>query len=98
MGKYLVLWELDWTKIPLSPKERGDGFNMLMEVVKKDIKKGITKEWGVFVGEHRGYSVNEGTEVEVMNQMQQYIPYCYFKVHPIASVAQTEEMITTLTK
>ena len=98
MGKYLLLWEVDWTKVPVSPKERGVGFSMLLEMVKQDIKKGITKDWGVFVGELGGYTVVEGNEVEIMNQLQQYVPFVRFKVHAIASVTQTEEMITALTK
>jgi hypothetical protein len=98
MGKYLSLWEIDRTKIPMDPKERGVGFSMLMEMVKQDIKKGITKDWGVFPGEFNGYSVVEGTEVEIMNQVQRYTPFVYFKVYPIASVAQAEEMIKALGK
>jgi hypothetical protein len=98
MGKYLYLWEIDRTKIPVDSKERGAGFSILMEMVKQDIKKGITKDWGVFVGEHNGYSIVEGTEVEIMNQVQQYTPFVYFKVHPVGSVSQVEEMIKALTK
>jgi hypothetical protein len=98
MGKYLYLWEIDRAKIPLDPKERGIGFSMLLEMVKQDMKKGITKDWGVFPGEFNGYSVVEGTEVEIMNQIQQYTPFVFFKVHPIASVTQAEEMIKVLTK
>jgi hypothetical protein len=98
MGKYLLLWEMDRTKIPVSPKERGIGTSMLLEMVKQDIKKGKTKDWGVFVGEHDGYAVVEGTEVEILNHIQQFTPFVYFKVHPIASVTQVEEMIKTLTK
>ena len=98
MGKYLYLWEIDRTKIPVDPKERWTGFSMLMEMVKQDIKKGLTKDWGVFAGEHNGYSVVEGTEVEIMNQVQQYTPFVYFKVYPIGSVSQVEEMIKALTK
>jgi hypothetical protein len=98
MGKYLYLWEIDRTKIPMDQKERGVGFSMLLEMVKQDIKKGITKDWGVFPGEFNGYSVVEGTEVEIMNQVQKYTPFVYFKVYPIASVTQAEEMIKALTK
>lgn len=98
MGKYLMLWEIDTTKIPLSPKERGAGWNALMEMVKQDIKKGFNKDWGAFVGELSGYAVIEGTEVEVMNTLQQYVPFVHFKVHPIASVSQVDEMIKALTK
>jgi hypothetical protein len=44
MEKYLLLWEFDWTKIPVDPKERRVGFDMLMEVIKQDIEKGILKD------------------------------------------------------
>ena len=97
MGKYLMLWELDRTRIPMDIKERGAGFNMLMEMVKEDMKKGSLKEWGVFPGEFAGYSVFEGTEVEMMNEVQQYAPFAYFKVHPLGSVAQVDQMIKTMT-
>jgi hypothetical protein len=98
MGKYLMLWEIDTTKIPVSPKERGGGWNLLMGMVKQDIKKGLNKDWGAFVGEINGYAVLEGTEVEIMNALQQYVPFVHFKVHPIASVSQVDEMIKALTK
>ena len=98
MGKYLVLWEIDTTKIPVSPKERGAGWSILMEMVKQDMKKGLTKDWGAFVGELRGYAINEGSELEIMNALQQYSPFVHFKVHPIASVSQVEEMIKALIK
>jgi hypothetical protein len=43
MGKYLLLWEFDRTKIPVDPKERGIEFNMLMKVIKQDIKKACSR-------------------------------------------------------
>jgi len=98
MGKYLLLWEIDTTRIPVNPKERGAGWNALMGMVKQDIKKGITKDWGAFVGELRGYAIHEGTDLELMNALQQYSPFVHFKVHPIASVSQVDEMIKVLTK
>ena len=96
MGKYLVLWEVDQTKIPVDPKERGEGWGFLMAMIRQDIEKGITKDWGAFVGETKGYAVNEGTELEVMKALQQYVPFCTFKVHPIASEGQVNEMIAAL--
>ena len=98
MGKYLLLWEIDTAKIPVSPKERGTGWNALMQMVKQDIKKGLIKDWGTFVGELSGYAVEEGSELEVMNAVQQFTPFVHFKVHPIGSVSQVEEMIKALTK
>lgn len=98
MGKYLMLWEIDWTKVPVNPKERGAGWSLLLEMVKEDMKKGLTKDWGTFIGELGGYAVNEGTELEVMNAVQRYTPFVRFKIHSIGSVSQVDEMIKALTK
>ena len=96
MGKYMVLWEIDQTKIPVDPKERKDSWSLFMAVVRQDIEKGIVKDWGNFIGETRGYSINEGSEVEVMNALQQFVPYATFTVHPIATEDQVNEMIKAL--
>ena len=96
MGKYLLLWEVDPTKVPISPQERGTAWAGLMSMVKQDMEKGISKDWGAFVGELSGYSIAEGTELEVMAMRQQYVPFVSFTAHPIASVSQVEEMIKAL--
>ena len=96
MGKYLVIWEIDQTKIPINPKERKEGWSMLMAMTGQDMEKGLTKDWGAFVGENKGYAVSEGTELEVMSSMQQYVPFCTFKVYPIATMQQVNEMIKAL--
>ncbi len=93
MGKYLVLWEIDPSRVPVDAKERGAGWSLLMEVVKKDIKAGITKDWGAFVGEINGYAIDEGTELEIGNTLMQYAPYVRFKTHPIASINQVGDII-----
>lgn len=98
MGRYLLLWEIDRTKIPLDIKERGIGFEMLLGIVNDDIKKGITKDWGAYVGEYKGYSVVEGTAVDVINQLERFSPFVIFHVHPIASVANVGEMIKVMKK
>jgi hypothetical protein len=98
MGKYLALWEIDQTKVPISPQERGSGWGALMDMVKEDLKKGTLKDWGAFVGEINGYSIAEGTEVEVANAFHRYVPWVSFKVHPIASVSHVDEVIKALTK
>jgi len=96
MGKYLALWEVDRTKIPIDRKERGAGWGMLMAVVRQDLEKGLTKDWGAFMGETSGYSILEGTELEVMNALQQYVPFVSFKIHAIATESQVNEMIKAL--
>jgi hypothetical protein len=98
MGKYLMLWELNESKIPVKVKDRGVATSFLLETVKQDMKKGLVKDWGVFVAENNGYAVSEGTEMDVINMMQQYNPFVRFKVHPIASVSHMDEMIKAMTK
>jgi len=96
MGKYLSLWEVDQSTIPADPKERGEGWSMLMAMVRQDIEKGIVKDWGAFLAESSGYAVYEGSEIEVMKTIQQYVPFCIFEVHPIATEDRVNEMLTAL--
>jgi len=98
MARFLLLWEMDQTKIPVSPKDRGAATKILLELVKQDLKKGKLKDWGVFAGEHAGYSVVDGTEMDILNLIQRYTPFVYFKTHPIASVDQIDKMIEVLIK
>jgi len=93
MGKYLVLWEIDRSRIPVDARERGAAWTLLLDMVKKDIQAGLTKEWGAFVGEVNGFTISEGTEVEIGTALMQYAPYVSFKVHPVASVAQVADII-----
>ncbi len=96
MGKYLLLWEVDQTKVPVSSQERGTGWGALLDMVKQDMQKGVTKDWGAFVGEINGYTVAEGTEEEIGDMVQRYVPFVHFKVHPVASLSQTVEVIKRL--
>ena len=97
MGKYLVLWEMNQTKVPISPQNRGTAWAALTDMIREAMEKGITKDFGAFVGELRGYSILEGTEVEVSNELQQYVPFAIFEVHAVMSLKQTNEMIKALT-
>ena len=96
MGKYLLLWKLNQNLVPADPKERAAGWGMLMEMVRKDVSRGITKDWGLFPGENRGYSVVEGTQLDVMKMTQQYAPYVGFEVHPVGSMDDVAELLKHL--
>ena len=61
------------------------------------MEQGFIKEWGAVVGEKRGYNFVEGTEVEVANMIQQYVPYINVQVLPLATFGQTEEVVKNLT-
>ena len=98
MAKYLLLWEIDRTRIPVDPKERGAAWMVLVNMVKQDMEKGLTKDWGSFTGETNGYTVVEGTELEIMMLTTQYSPYVAFTVHPVTSVSQVEQLLAAMSQ
>jgi hypothetical protein len=96
MGKYFMTWEIDVNKVPISREERAAAWKPMIDMVKQGIEEGRIKEWGVFVGEMRGYSIAEGTEVEIASFNQNWVPFVSFEVHPVATVDDVEEMINSL--
>lgn len=96
MGKYLVLWEIDQSKIPIDPKERAGGWGLLMAMVGQDHEKGIIKDWGAFADASKGYTVYDTPKIELMKSLQQYVPFVIFTVHPVATVDEANEMIKAL--
>ena len=93
MASYLMLWELDRSKIPADAKERAAGWTALTNLVRQDLDKGITESWGTFVGEMKGYCVVEGDELTVAMMVQKYTPYAYFQTFPIATIDMVEAML-----
>jgi hypothetical protein len=96
MGRYLVIWEADENRIPLDPQERKAGWLGAIEMTKQDIKAGLSKDWGNYVGEPKGFSIAEGTEEEVGRSLMKYIPYFRFKVYPVLSVEKLEENVKAM--
>ena len=96
MGKYLLLWEVDKARLPVDPKERAKGMSALMAMTKEDLDKGLALSWGAFIGETSGYAIYQGTEIDIMKAVQQYIPYASYTVKPLATLEQVNEMLSTL--
>ena len=92
-----MIWDLNLALIPADPKERGAAYDLLLSMVKQDIEKGLSKDWGNFVGEGSGYCIAEGSEVEINKMVQQYAPYVTFKTHPVVSLKQVDEVIKSMT-
>jgi len=98
MGKYLVIWEIDASRLPVSRKERAAGWKALLNFIKEDLKSGLTLDWGAFVGELKGYSIIEGDEVAINISLQQYSPFVTFKLRSITSVEQAEQLVEAMGK
>jgi hypothetical protein len=65
-------------------------------MVRQDFKSGLTKDWGTFLGQAKGFVINEGTEEEVAKVTLKYIPYFRFQVIPIRTLDQLVEAIKTI--
>jgi len=98
MARFLMLWEVDPTKVPADRKERAALWGSMIQGVKQETQAGMVKDWGVFAGGLRGFSVHEGDEMTVSNAVQNFLPYVTFDVHPIISVEQMGEVIENLKK
>ena len=96
MGRYLLLWEADETKIPLDPTVRRESWLAACEMVRQDFKNGLAKDWGVFVGQTKGFAIDEGTEEEVQKVVLKYIPYFRFQVIPILTLDQQVEAVKSI--
>jgi len=98
MARFLLLWEMDTTKLPDDPKERIAAWTMSMNMVKSELKSGKLKDWGMFPGELAGYGIREGTEVDIAIATGRYGPAIKYKTHPVLSVSQTDEVLKALSQ
>lgn len=92
MAKYLIIWDLDWNLIPPDMKDRATAWKVFLDFIREDMKKGLTKEWGTFTGEMSGFTVNEGTEIEIMQGLQRYVPFVRFEAHHVSTIDRIEEL------
>ena len=98
MAKYLLMWEVDLAKVPADRKERAALWSPMIQMIKQQIKEGTTKDWGVFAGGLKGFSISEGDEMTISKSVQRYLPFVTFTAYPIISIEQMEEVIEDLKK
>ncbi len=98
MTKFLVLWEVDVTKVADKPEERSENWTMMLNMVKEALDSGRMTDWGEFAGRISGYTITEGTEQEIALELLRYVPYIKFKTYPVISVDQVLENIKALSQ
>jgi len=98
MPRYLMTWELDPTKVPISPQERAAAWLPMIQMVKQDMQSGLLKEWGTYIGELKGFGLAEGSEEEVGKMAQKYIPFVHFSTHPAITADQMEKAAKEMAK
>ncbi len=98
MARYLALWEADNSRLPTDLKQRTSDSLEAISYLRQEMEKGLIKDWGSFVGVPNGFIIYEGTETEVNNSTLFFAPYYTFKVYPLSSLDQVEELYKSLPK
>ncbi len=94
MARYMVLWEVDASRISDDAKARKAQFLAGQELVMQKIKEGVIKEWGAFAGELSGYSIMEGSAKDLHALNALWLPLVKFTTKE----ALTIEVVNKLTK
>jgi hypothetical protein len=96
VGRYLVLWENDFSRYPTDLQERVKLGKALIQADLKGIETGLIKEWGIVVGEHGGFGVYEGSETEVGAFLEQFVPWARSTVNPMLSATELDAMMDAM--
>ncbi len=86
IAKYMALWELDTSRTPEDPKAKKAQWLKFDEVVAKQLKEGVIKDWGIFAGEVCGYVVFEGNTVKLHTFLSMWSPFVRFKTREAMTI------------
>jgi hypothetical protein len=82
-------WELNPAALPEDPEDRAKLWLAQLDMIKEQMKAGITTDWGVCTGEYCGYSVSGDTTEEELNTiLLKWTPYVKFDVKAVLTPDQ----------
>jgi hypothetical protein len=96
MARYIALWEVDSSKTPEDPKAKKAQWLGFQEIVKKQLKDGIIKEWGEFAGEMCGYVICEGTAVDLHALTCGWVPFVKFEASEVLTIEEVNKATKAL--
>jgi hypothetical protein len=96
MAKYMVLWEVDTSRTPADPKAKKAQLLSFGEAVKKQLKEGVVKEWGLFAGEMSGYTIFEGSTVNLHMFTNMWAPFAKFKARQVMTIDEVNKATKAL--
>jgi hypothetical protein len=96
MAKYLVLWELDTSKIPEDAKARKAQWLAGQQLVMMKLKEGIIKEWGEFAGELSGYMTMEGSAMDLAALTVNWVPMVKFTAKEVMTIDEINKVTKAL--
>jgi hypothetical protein len=96
MAKFINLWEVEVSKMPVDPNERAKIIATQIGTVKKMRAEGKLADWGIFAGGAAGYGIAEGTPSDVLKLTMPFAPYIKSHVHPVLSIEEAEAVLKSL--
>jgi hypothetical protein len=91
MAKYLLLWEVDYSRTPEDLATRKQQWLSLQTAVTKQMEAGRISDWGLFVGEGKGYCIVEGSAEDVGTVTHIYTPFVHFEVKQVVTIQEAME-------
>ncbi|MCC6394580.1 MAG: hypothetical protein IT167_28550 [Bryobacterales bacterium] len=88
MARYLLLWELDNTRIPEDLEKRKAMHQGFQEIVRQQMKAGEISQWGACAGEARGFCIVDGSAEDVHKLTGRWIPWVSFQAREVLSIEQ----------
>ncbi len=98
MSNYLIHWELDEAHLGEDPKERAATWKVSNDMLRQAMKEGSLKDFGSFAGEHRGFAVFEGSDLELGLFTQQFVPMVRFETHDFSRIDVVDKLIEKMLK
>jgi hypothetical protein len=92
----MALWEVDSNKTPEDPKAKKAQWLRFQEMVQKQLKEGVIKEWGEFAGEMCGYVICEGTAVHIHTVTASWVPFVNFDVRELLTIDEVNKATKAL--
>jgi len=84
-----MTWELTTAALPDDPEDRAKLWLAQLDMIKEQMKAGITTDWGLCPGELCGYSVSGDTTEEELNTiLLKWTPYVKFDVKAVLTPDQ----------
>ncbi len=91
MAKYLMLWEIDFNRLPDDPKAKKALLLKTQEIVKQHVRERLIKDWGAFAGEHGGYAIFEGSAVDLQTLQLMWVPFVKFTTRELLTIEEVNK-------
>ncbi|MCC6341874.1 MAG: hypothetical protein IT166_06735 [Bryobacterales bacterium] len=88
MARYLMLWELDKSRIPEELEKRKAQHLGFQEIVRQQMKSGEISQWGAYAGETKGFCIVEGSAEDVHKLTGRWVPWVSFEVKELLTIEQ----------